>query len=130
MANLPTADQEEPPNLTFEQAASALLTAASRGDKTACERALRRHPEALEALDKDDRTALLLASAAGHLEVCEILLSIRADVEATDRFGKTPLSYAAAASHTEICRLLLDHGAEIEATDCIVRDYGMSCNIA
>ncbi|CAE8634879.1 unnamed protein product, partial [Polarella glacialis] len=108
--------------------ASALLEAARLGDAKACEEALRCHPEVLEACDPTGRTALVLAAMRGHQEVCDLLLSARADVEATDRFGKTPLSYAAKEQHTEIARSLLDHGAEIEATDCLVRDIG--CYIA
>ncbi|CAJ1355637.1 unnamed protein product [Effrenium voratum] len=104
--------------------AAQLFTAAAEGRAEVCKDLLRQHPQLLEACDRQGRTALVLAARHGRLQVCEVLVAARADVEATDFLDKTPLAYAAAARHTEIARLLLDHGAEVEATDCIVRDMG------
>eukprot|EP00930_Biecheleria_cincta_P067679 TRINITY_DN54440_c0_g1_i1.p2 TRINITY_DN54440_c0_g1~~TRINITY_DN54440_c0_g1_i1.p2 ORF type:complete len:118 (+),score=18.67 TRINITY_DN54440_c0_g1_i1:62-415(+) len=106
------------------KAAVLFLEAALQGNARDCKAILQSEPHVLEACDRSGRTALILASMSGHMEVCRFLCETRADVEATDCQGKTSLSYAAARNHSEVARLLLDYGAEIEATDCIVRDMG------
>ncbi|CAE7358042.1 PAT23 [Symbiodinium natans] len=101
-----------------------LLQAAAAGSVDVCKHILAQQPNLLEVCDGKGRTPLTLATMHGHLEVCQILIAARADVEAVDKADKTPLAYAAARGHSDIAALLLDHGAEIEATDCIVRDMG------
>lgn len=114
-------------------AAAQFRDAATRGDLSTCEAALRENPKILEMCDSRGTTALIAAARAGQFDVCDRLLVLRADVEATDIDDMTPLSYASRGTRgpdekrfRQTCRVLLDHGADIEATDCIVRDMGCS----
>jgi ankyrin repeat protein len=92
-----------------------------------------------------DKTALMLAAAAGHLAVVEALLVADADPNLTDQgaeaqlvpksllehmdpetvlgmgycFARTALMCAAEAGHAEIVRVLLEAGADPNQTDVI-----------
>jgi len=62
-------------------------------------------------------TALIEASARGHVEICRLLLKHGADAHArvepkVGRFG-TALVAACAYNRPEICKILLDHGADV-----------------
>ena len=59
-------------------------------------------------------TGLHLASAAGHVECCRVLLDFGADVEAKDAYKRTPLMYAATL---EVVQVLLSHKANVHARD-------------
>lgn len=53
----------------------------------------------------------------GHLQVCSILLSYRANVNLADNEKRTPLHKAARSVQISLVQLLLDHGADINAID-------------
>ena len=59
-----------------------------------------------------DKTALMLASELGHLEVVHLLLEARADTDSWDNFGRTALLHASESGHLAIVRLLLEAGAD------------------
>jgi RNA polymerase primary sigma factor len=65
----------------------------------------------VNATDRRDRTALMLAASRGHLESCQALLKAGADASCTSDAGDTALSLAAAAEHNEIVRLLQDRSS-------------------
>ncbi|HPD33793.1 MAG TPA: ankyrin repeat domain-containing protein, partial [Candidatus Kapabacteria bacterium] len=51
----------------------------------------------------------------GRLEICQLLINHRADVNATDNDGVTALMDAAYKGNLEICKLLINHGADVNA---------------
>ena len=66
----------------------------------------------VEARNRNDESALMLAALAGKTDVCRRLISLDADV---NKPGWTPLHYAASGGHAEIVQLLLEHAAYIDA---------------
>lgn len=65
---------------------------------------------AVHALDKDQRTPLLLATHANAIAAAGALIEAGADVNAKDRIADTPFLYAAAEGRLEILRLILATG--------------------
>jgi len=57
------------------------------------------------------------AAARGNIDVTEILLEGKTNVEAQDETGKTALLVAAAGGHTEVVKMLLDASANVAAHD-------------
>lgn len=63
---------------------------------------------------KTDLTALSIAAKQGHLDCCQLLLSINSDINATSRTdGATPLHRAALGGHVSVCAYLLDYYANL-----------------
>jgi hypothetical protein len=60
-------------------------------------------------------TALHYAASMGHLEVCQILVSSKADqvLNVADIIGRTPLDYAAQQGQVEVINLLLGAGGSV-----------------
>ena len=56
----------------------------------------------VEARNRNDESALMLAALAGMTQVCRRLIALDADV---NKPGWTPLHYAATGGHAEICLL-------------------------
>ena len=56
--------------------------------------------------DYDQRTALHIAAAEGHLDACKVLLLLGAEPLQTDRWGHTPLADAESAGHTHVAEFL------------------------
>ena len=56
-------------------------------------------------------------TANGHVEIVNILLRERADVNAKNWLGETALSWAAVKGHVEIVKTLLAHGANPNIID-------------
>ena len=72
---------------------------------------------ALEARDASQRTALLAATQANHIETARALIAASADVNARDAIGDSPYLRAGARGHTEILRLTLGAGADLKSTN-------------
>jgi glutaminase len=62
--------------------------------------------------DYDNRTALHVAAAEGHLEVVEYLLAIGVELNSVDRWKQTPLNDAYRGAFDSIIKLLEEHGGE------------------
>ena len=99
--------------------AQQLFDAAERGDTWQLQ-ALLRGPGIQHLLDwmnpaVDDATALLVAAANGHREVCEMLLAAGADVNWRNGSGETALLLAACANFPSVCALLLRREVQVDA---------------
>ena len=75
------------------------------------------NPDAFGELSDRDETALLLASANGHVEIVRLLLEAKADKSLAGRCGETALVRAACKGHAEIVRLLLKAGVEKDSAN-------------
>ena len=69
----------------------------------------------VNAVDKDGKTALMMASEFGYIEVAESLIEGGADVNAVKESGSTALIHASHNGHTEIGKLLIANGADVNA---------------
>ncbi|GAA3134870.1 ankyrin repeat domain-containing protein [Streptosporangium carneum] len=83
-----------------------LLAAAARGDATGVRDALEAGA-AVDARDPQRRTALLLASAADHVEVAEALVAAGADPDALDFRHDTPWLVTGVTGSVTMLRALL-----------------------
>lgn len=64
--------------------------------------------------DTHGKTALILASTKGYLEIVKLLISNKADVNDKDNLKETALMFAAENSHLEIVKFLDGHKAKID----------------
>uniref|UniRef100_A0A0A9WC50 Ankyrin repeat and KH domain-containing protein 1 n=1 Tax=Lygus hesperus TaxID=30085 RepID=A0A0A9WC50_LYGHE len=78
------------------------------------------------ATDSNNDTALTLACAGGHEELCELLLSRGANIEHRDKKGFTPLILAATAGHEKVVEILMNHQADMEAQSERTKDTPLS----
>ncbi|KOR31084.1 hypothetical protein TI04_02620, partial [Achromatium sp. WMS2] len=63
---------------------------------------------------KLDALPLAIAAEAGHLDIVQLLIDKKADINATDRVGFTPLHMAAQKGHRDVAQFLLEHGANVD----------------
>ncbi|CAJ1412639.1 unnamed protein product [Effrenium voratum] len=61
--------------------------------------------------------ALHLAAKEGHVEMAELLLRLRADVNARDKEWRTPVSLACQRGHLEVVELLAEAKGDLVAAD-------------
>ncbi len=75
----------------------------------------------VDRIDEDGKTPLHYAAAAGHFEMCELLIKYGNSnlLEIPDKDGCIALHYAAFKGHLNICRLLTEQGKSnlVEITD-------------
>ena len=97
--------------------AEPLLHLAARLDRAACLAPIfHAFPDQLNFL-WNQCTPLMVAAAAGHLEVCQWLLKVGANTEVTDGEGATALFHAAFYARIEVLQYLVKAGARLQATD-------------
>ncbi len=99
-----------------EDASSALLDAAARGDRARVSVLLQAGADP-DARDRKGRPALLLAVSSGRLDAVRALLRGGAVPNAATRSGWTPLHGAAEGGGVEIARALLDADADPDLRD-------------
>ncbi len=63
--------------------------------------------ENIDNVDREGRSALLIAAEGGDLEIIELMLPFSPMLDLKDNLGRTALMLAAAGGHTEICKELL-----------------------
>ncbi|KAF8224156.1 ankyrin [Tricholoma matsutake] len=91
-------------------------------------------PNLINALDMDDRTPLHWAASSGSINIAQLLIDHKAEVDRSDNSGWTPLHIAVSAGNDDIVqelrqqkefqrnypsigRLLISRGADINAKD-------------
>ncbi len=94
-----------------------LAAAATDDDDPAGVQLLLKHKARTDARDRQRRSALHEAAAAGHVGIIDALLAAGANLEARDAQGRTPLLEAAAAGRPAVVEHLLPHGPDLTAAD-------------
>ncbi len=93
----------------------ALLDAAKRGDVAAVRAALKEGADPNAALG-DGLTALHMAAQEGNLDLAQVLIGAKANINAKTRLGAyTPLHIASEGAHTTVVLALLKAGADAGA---------------
>ncbi len=67
----------------------------------------------LDQRDKNQRTALMIASSLGRIEALEVLIKYNANLNLYDKFGWTALMLAVYYNQKEVVKLLLVSGADV-----------------
>lgn len=94
-----------------------LIQAVESGNAAALHAIVRAWPKAARAMRNNLTTMLHLAAARGLVNVAEVLLQYRADVDARDQNKATPLHLAAFNGTLGLIRTLILHGAAPNAID-------------
>lgn len=97
--------------------ASMMSYAAARGSAAEVQHMLQHFEYPPDRADYDYRTALHLAAAHGHYQVCKLLLDHGANVNVRDRFGYTPLQEAMNNDHIGVAQLLKQSGGLLILND-------------
>ncbi|CAB3983026.1 serine threonine- phosphatase 6 regulatory ankyrin repeat subunit A-like [Paramuricea clavata] len=92
---------------------TALHLAAQKGFKDIVEMLVTSFSASIDALSLEGKTPLHLAAEGGKLEVCKILLHLKADTSATDNKGRTPLHYAAQKDHSDVIEFFLENRPQL-----------------
>ncbi|KAK3003682.1 hypothetical protein RJ639_018452 [Escallonia herrerae] len=71
----------------------------------------------LDSMDSEGRTALHMASANGHVDIVDYLISNRVDVNSSNAEKNTPLHWACLNGHVEIVKRLILAGASVSAVN-------------
>jgi len=96
----------------------SLIAAASRGERSVVDEALRRLPELRNEVQGEHYVALHRAAEEGNVQVLKCLLACGLDPDhQEDGIGKTALHGAAMEGRAEAVRTLLEHGASPAITD-------------
>jgi ankyrin repeat protein len=105
-------------NETSTETDRALLTASVQGKLTNVRHLLKKgaSPNAIMQ-DRNKRSALILASAAGHENVVSELLRLGANVNYKDNAGLSAISWSALRIKNKVAKLLLVWNADINTHD-------------
>lgn len=105
-----------------ENVTEELVKAAANGDAAKCEEFLKEQNQNGDNKTKADvngvfagHTALQAASQNGHLDVIQILLKYKADVEIEDKDGDRAIHHAAFGDEPGVMQLLSQAGADLNA---------------
>ena len=71
----------------------------------------------LNISEKNKGESLVIAASLGHMEMVQMLLKNRANVNYKNKKGKTALMCAASNGHSKIAQELIDHGADPDTKD-------------
>ncbi len=67
----------------------------------------------IDQVDKNKRTALMIASSLGRVEALELLIKHGSHIDMFDKFGWTALMLAVYYNQKEVVKLLLTNGADV-----------------
>jgi serine/threonine-protein phosphatase 6 regulatory ankyrin repeat subunit B len=89
-----------------------LVRAIAIGDLENVKSAITDSSDANARSISDGKTALMLASQHGQIEIVEYLVRIGAEVQTSNPYGWTALMFASYRGHDDVVRWLLNAGAE------------------
>ena len=92
-----------------------LYHAASFGFRDLAAHLIAKHPEHINAGDKDGFAPIHAAAIEGHVGISALLLEHGVDVDSRNVYNQTPLSWAAVCGEIDVGQYLLDCGADINA---------------
>jgi len=90
-----------------------MLFAAASGDLATVQQAITIGQVDVNSLDYEKRSALMIAAAAGHLAIVELLIAEKAALNGRDIFGNTALSNAIRMGQRTVATTLRLAGAEL-----------------
>eukprot|EP00742_Colponemidia_sp_Colp-10_P003123 GILJ01003327.1.p1 GENE.GILJ01003327.1~~GILJ01003327.1.p1 ORF type:complete len:257 (-),score=30.58 GILJ01003327.1:188-958(-) len=112
---------EKPFSIKFKNYAAGKLVlarASISGDLLRVAAAVQAYPKLVnEGLSKAGKTAMMMASRAGHLTVVQFLAHQGADLEAIDKLGGTALMHASIFNRLPIVQFLVEKGASMDRKD-------------
>lgn len=103
----------------FSQLACAqqdIFDVARKGTVKEMKSLLKENPTAINSVNTEGYSLLVLATYRGNNEVAEFLVKNGADVNGTSNYG-SPLMAAVVKGNTEIAKLLLEHKADTSIAD-------------
>lgn len=95
----------------------AQLHSAAAGDDAAAIRSLVAGGAKVDARDRNEATALLVATRRNSIDAAKALIDAGADVNAKDNISDSPYLYAGAHGHLEILKMTLARGADLKSTN-------------
>lgn len=98
-----------------ESAAKQVYYAALCGFLEVVDHLILKYPQCASVSGGRCGTALHAASFVGHLQIVQLLLRRRVDVDIRDYADRTPLRFSSQAGHRDVARYLIDHGADVNA---------------
>ena len=101
-------------NLADDNGVTPLMLAAKHGKLCIVKMFLSRPDLMVDQVDFSGKSALAHAAASGNVQVAEVLLNHRANLNVQDQKGDTILSLATKAGCLPMVELLLKFGAEID----------------
>lgn len=104
-------------NLTDVQGYTAMHYAAAKGHVAIVKKLMISYGGKLDLRSSSGCTPLWLAASHGHVDVLQVLIDHKADIEATDHHHRTPLLQAAKNGHFQAVKLLCFIGANLESQD-------------
>ncbi|KAG0288450.1 hypothetical protein BGZ96_007794 [Linnemannia gamsii] len=99
-------------SLGNEEAITPLIIASYNGFLTICRLLITIGRANVNQQDNTQKSALLLASYAGHVDVMALLIEQGASLNILDQYGWSSLMLAAYAGKLDACKLLLSQGAD------------------
>lgn len=99
---------------TFSQ--QDIFELARSGTVEAMKTALKENPSAINSVNKDGYSLLVLATYRGNNPVAKFLVDNGADINGTSNYG-SPLMAAVVKGNSEIAKLLLEHRADTSIAD-------------
>jgi len=111
----PAASADIPLMVEPSEAIADFVAAARFGDVDDINAAIAAGVVDIDVIEPTKGTALLMASANGHLEVVHALLEARASTVLGNEAGSSPLHWAALNNHLDVCKALVEARADISA---------------
>ncbi|KAN0023237.1 hypothetical protein ACTFIU_011404 [Dictyostelium citrinum] len=104
-------------DMVDEMGETPLHKAAFNGHKEVCEYLLFLDPTMIDCRDSRQSTSLHLAAFNGLIDMVDLLIRYKAQINIKDEEGATPLHKASFNGHSSCAKLLVDKGAPIGIVD-------------
>ena len=95
-----------------------LIDAVKTGNRAECTRLLMLEDIDILVTERElGRSAIIIASIAGHADLVDLLLSKGANINDKDKYGASSIMWASREGHVNVAELLLSKGANINDKD-------------